>query len=133
MFVTRSGPSISTQPFVTVDLPAPESPTRQNMSGRPARNGSGAALLIAGLVAPLVEDAARADVRRVDAGEIVARDGPALRDQAVRLAQLDAVERVAHAARVGEMRLAHPQHQILAERGPRRRVELVMLLADHQV
>src|SRR6266566_5360224 len=133
MFVTRSGPSISTQPFVTVDLPAPESPTRQNMIGRPARNGSAAALLIAGLVGPRLEHAARADVRRVDAGEIVAGDGPPVSDEAVRLAQLDAVERVAHAARVGEVRLAHPQHQILAERGPRRLVELVMLLAHHQV
>src|SRR6266702_3911541 len=82
MFVTRSGPRISTQPFVTVDLPAPESPTRQSRIGRPARNGSGAALLITGLVGLRVEDAARADVCRVDAGEIVAGDGPPVRDEA---------------------------------------------------
>src|SRR5206468_3391804 len=39
MSVTRSGPSSSTHPFDRVDLPAPESPTRHNMMGRPARNG----------------------------------------------------------------------------------------------
>src|SRR6266702_4643669 len=39
MSVTRSGPSSSTQPLESVDLPAPESPTRHSMMGRPARNG----------------------------------------------------------------------------------------------
>src|SRR3989442_15934989 len=39
MSVTRSGPSSSTHPFDRVDLPAPESPTRHSMMGRPARNG----------------------------------------------------------------------------------------------
>src|SRR2546422_10795894 len=39
MSVTRSGPSSATHPFDRVDLPAPESPTRHSMMGRPARNG----------------------------------------------------------------------------------------------
>src|SRR2546426_12776063 len=119
MFVTRSGPRISTHPFVRVDLPAPESPTRHNMIGRPARNGSGVVLFIARLVGPGLEHPARPHVHRVEPRQIVPGDHPAPGDEAVRLAQLDAVERGAHAARGREGRLPPPPPPILAGR-PRR-------------
>src|SRR5262245_16839564 len=47
MSVTRSGPNSSTQPLESVDFPAPESPTRVSMMGRPARNGMGNLRLVA--------------------------------------------------------------------------------------
>ena len=75
------------------------------MIGRPARNGSGVVLFIARLVGPGLEHPARPHVHRVEPRQIVPGDHPAPGDEAVRLAQLDAVERVAHAARVREVRL----------------------------
>src|SRR2546426_12732046 len=99
MFVTRSGPRISTHPFVRVDLPAPESPTRHNMIGRPARNGSGVVLFIARLVGPGLEHPARAHVHRVEPRQILPGDHPAPRDEAVRLGELVSGGAVAHPAR----------------------------------
>src|ERR1700680_1584505 len=103
MSVTRSGPRISTQPFDNVDFPAPESPTRPSMMGRPARNGSGVTLLIADTVVPSLAHAALEDVDRLDPREVLLGHEPPGGDEAVRLAELDAVERVPDAARVGEM------------------------------
>src|SRR6266566_8954835 len=133
MSVTRSGPRISRQPLARVPFPAPESPTTHSMRGRPARNGSGVFLLIAGVVRARLEHATGAYVHGVDAREVLSRDHAPLGDEAVRLAQLDAVERGAHAARVGKVGLAHPQYEVFAERVARRPVELVVLAPHHQV
>src|SRR5438309_125937 len=103
MSVTRSGPRISRQPLARVPFPAPESPTTHSMRGRPARNGSGVFLLIAGVVRARLEHAAAPHVPRIDARQVLARHRAPPGDEAVRLPQLDAVERVAHAARVGKV------------------------------
>ena len=64
-----------------------------------------------------LEHPAGADVRRRDRRQVLRReDAVALGEQPARLAQPRAVERVAHAARVGEMRLADARAQVLARR-----------------
>src|SRR5204863_9711418 len=124
MSVTRSGPRISRQPLARVPFPAPESPTTHSMRGRPARNGSGVFLLIAGVVRARLEHVAAPHVPRIDARQVLPRDRAASGDEAVRLAQLDAVERVAQAGWVGKVLLADSEDEVIPDRVAGRHIEI---------
>ena len=64
-----------------------------------------------------LEHPARADVSRLDGGEVVRRQfAVTVGEQAARLAQARPIERIAHAAGVGEVRLADAVRQVFLER-----------------
>src|SRR5262245_38473602 len=124
MSTRRSRPRISTQPRDRVDFPAPESPTRQSMIGRPALKGTlSLRTLVVGFPG---EYPALPDIVGVDPGQRLALDRPAPLHQAVGLAELGPVDRVPHAPRVGEVRQLHAALEVLAECPARCAVELVV-------
>jgi hypothetical protein len=70
-----------------------------------------------------------ANIGGINARQILACDPAALDQQAISLAELDSVERIAHAARVGKMRLLDAHRQVFGERLARFGIECVALLA----
>src|SRR5580765_2360884 len=115
-----SSPSARTSPRVIVVLPAAESPTTPRMTGRGT----------SGL--PVPEDAALADVLRLDRHQLVARQLAAALEEPARLAQPRAVDGVPHAARVREERSLHAAVEVLAERDLRVLAERVRLPLEHE-
>src|SRR5690349_1552989 len=108
-----SSPSARTRPRVIVVFPAAESPTTPRMTGRGT----------SGL--PVPEDAALADVLRLDRHEVVGRQPALALEQPARVAQPRAVERVPDAARVREERPLHAAVEVLTERDLRAGAERV--------
>src|SRR5690242_15904218 len=98
MWVTCCSPSARTRPRVIVVFPAAESPTTPTMTGRGIAKSSRLA----------AEDGAAQDVLRLDRDQFLRRRPGVAFEQARRLAQPRPVDRVAHAARVGEPRLGDP-------------------------
>ena len=80
----------------------------------------------------VIEQAARPHLGLADRLQVIGGQlAPALLEQPERLPQADPVERVAHAARVGEVRTLATHLEVLAKRGSRSRVEAVVPLGEH--
>ena len=81
-----------------------------------------------------LEHAAGTDVGFGDGRQVLGRELAVLvGKQPARLAQPRAIERIAHAARVGEMRLLDPIADVFLERLARAGAEAVVLLLEHPV
>ncbi|CAB4244146.1 protein of unknown function [Methylacidimicrobium sp. AP8] len=81
----------------------------------------------------LHEDPALPDIRLVDPHELLRGNLAPGGDQPGSLPQLDAVDRIAHAPRVGEERLLPPELEVFPERFCGGRIEKVALRPNHQL
>src|SRR5215475_5962651 len=106
MWVTCSSRSSRTRPRVIVVLPAAESPTTPSTMGR------GNAISSSGIG----EHGAAEDVTRLDRRQLLPRRLASAVEQTGRLAQPRAVDRVAHAAGVGEARASFAALEVRDQR-----------------